>query len=72
MGIDEDDPIPDSLSTFVDRKDPSEWSVQLANRTGSEPMKNIVENLFGSLDMEMQETEIRGLADDLLLSKTRL
>jgi len=67
MGIDEDDPIPDSLSVFVDRKEPSEWSVQLINRRESEPIRNMVESLFGSLGMEMQETEIEGLTEDLLL-----
>jgi len=67
MAIDEDDSIPESLSAFVDRKDPSKWSVQLINRTGPEPMRNMIESLFGSLDMEVQETEIGGLADDLLL-----
>jgi hypothetical protein len=67
MGRDEEDPLPDSLSTFVDRKEPSEWSVQLINRTDPEPIRNMVETLFGSLDMEMQEREIEGLADDLLL-----
>jgi hypothetical protein len=67
MGIGEDDPIPDSLSTFVDRKDPSEWSVQLINPAGPEPVRSMAESLFGSLDEEMQEAEIGGLAEDLLL-----
>ena len=63
----ENDSVPDSLSTFVDRKDSSEWTVQLINPTGPEPIRNMAEGLFGSLNADLSETEIEGIEDDQLL-----
>jgi len=63
----EDTSIPDSLSTFVAKKEPSKWSVQLINPTRPEPMRKMAEDLFGSLDAELSEREIKGIEDDQLL-----
>jgi len=63
----EDNRIPDSLSAFVDRKGPSEWSAQLVNPTRPKEIQNMAEDLFGSLDMKVPEAEIEGIEDNLLL-----
>jgi len=62
-----DTPLPDSLSTFVDQKETSEWSVQLVNPTQPEPIRKMTDDLFGGLGMDIPETEIDGLQDDLIL-----
>ena len=63
----EDNLIADSLSTFVDRKGPSEWSAQLVNPTRPKEIQNMAEDLFGSLGMEVPEREIEGIEENLLL-----
>jgi len=63
----EDHRVPESLSTFVDRKEPSEWSVQLINPTEPEPILKMADNLFGGLDAEISQAEIEGIEDDQII-----
>jgi len=62
-----DDKVPASLSTFIQRKGSSEWSVQLINPTPSEPIRQMARDIFGGLDIEMTETDIEGVANDLFI-----
>lgn len=59
--------VPDSLRTFIDRKDPSEWYVQVVNPTQPEPIERMLKNVFGGIEIEMKQTDLEGLDDDLLL-----
>ena len=56
------DQHPDSLLSFFEQCDTSEWSLQLVNRTGPEPIKGMVEDLFGNLSTQVSEI-IREEAD---------
>lgn len=58
---------PDSLTAFIDRKDPSEWCVQVTNLTQPEPIERMVENIFGGLEIGVKRRDLDGLDDDLLL-----
>ena len=46
---------PDSLTGFFGQSESSEWSVQIVNRTGPEPIKRMVEDLFGNLSSQVSE-----------------
>jgi len=62
-----DSSVPDSISVFIHQKEDSEWSVQVINPTQTEPMQNMAENLFGGLNIELEEIELEGVEDDLFL-----
>jgi hypothetical protein len=61
--------IPESLSAFVARRSASDtdWSAQVVNRTGPEPIQSMAEDLYSSLDIETSDTELADFADDLFL-----
>jgi hypothetical protein len=58
---------PNSLDVFIDRKDPSDWSAQIVNRTEPEPIGNLIEELFTGLDIPTTERDLAGITDDLFL-----
>ena len=58
---------PDSLTDFFGQSESSEWSVQIVNRTGPEPIKRMVEDLFGNLSSQVSETTLDEADTDLVL-----
>ena len=58
---------PDSLADFFDQSDSSEWSLQIINRTGPEPVKRMVEDLFGTLSTQVSETTREEADTDLVV-----
>ena len=44
---------PDTLADFFKQSNSSEWSLQIINRTGPEPIKRMVEDLFGNLSTQV-------------------
>jgi len=58
---------PDSLADFFKQSDSSEWSVQIINRTGPEPIKRMVEDLFGSLSTQVSEITREEADTDLVV-----
>jgi hypothetical protein len=59
--------LPDSLTEFVKQVGSTEWSVQIINRTEPQPIKGMIEHLFGGLSINTTETDISDADDDLLL-----
>lgn len=64
MGQDFD---PDSLSSFIDRKEQLNWSAQVVNRTEPKPIEGLVRDLFAGLGIETSDANLDGVDDDLLL-----
>ena len=58
---------PDSLADFFTRSDSSEWSVQIINRTDPEPVKRMVEDLFGNLSTQVSEITREEADTDLVV-----
>ena len=58
---------PDSLTDFFEQTDPSEWSMQIINRTSPESVKQMVEDLFGDLSNQVSETTFDEADTDLVL-----
>ena len=58
---------PDTLADFFKQSDSSEWSVQIINRTGPEPIKRMVEDLFGNLSTQVSEITREEADTDLVL-----
>ena len=61
------DHYPDSLADFFDQSDSAEWSLQIINRTGPEPIKGMVEDLFGNLSTQVSETTHEEADTDLVV-----
>ena len=59
--------LPDSLTEFIDRVETTEWSVRIVNRTEPEPVRRMLDDLFGGLSIDTEETEQTEAADDRLL-----
>lgn len=55
------------LMRFLQGREDSGWAVQMVNRTGPEPMRNMLQNLFDGLSIEMSEEQLVGFDDDMVL-----
>ena len=58
---------PDTLADFFKKNDSSEWSLQIINRTGPEPIKRMVEDLFGNLSTQVSEITREEADTDLVV-----
>ena len=61
------DPHSDSLTDFFEQSDASKWSMQIINRTGPEPIKRMVEDLFGNLSTQVSEITREEADTDLVV-----
>ena len=52
---------------FSKQSDSAEWSLQIINRTGPEPIKRMVEDLFGNLSTQVSETTREEADTDLVV-----
>lgn len=57
----------ESLSEFIDEREASQWSAQVVNRTEPKQVHEMITNLFGSLSIDVTETELNDAGNDLLL-----
>ncbi|MFB6361720.1 MAG: DICT sensory domain-containing protein [Halobacteriales archaeon] len=61
------DPVPASLSQFIDRVGASEWAVQIVNRTAPDAIEEMLEDLFDGLTIDMTEEQLQDTDDDMVL-----
>lgn len=57
----------DSLRTFIDDRGAPEWSVRVINRTEPNAIQGMIEDVFGSLSIDVTETTLPDADDDLVV-----
>jgi DICT domain-containing protein len=62
-----DNAQPTALSEFFEHRGSPEWSAQIVNRTNSDLVQRMVEDLFGSLSIDVSDTEHPEQDDNLLM-----
>jgi hypothetical protein len=62
-----DNAQPTSLSDFFESRGSPEWSVQIVNRTDSDPVQRMIEDLFEGLSIDVSNMDFPEQDDDLLM-----